>query len=39
MTTTEFIDRLYNLRTTSYHWTVDSDNKVVAQIRSGPNRV
>ena len=37
MTTTEFIDRLYNL-STSYHWSVDSDNKVVAQIKSGPNR-
>ena len=32
MNTTEFIDRLYNL-STSYHWTVDSDNKVVATIR------
>jgi len=37
MNTTEFIDRLYSL-STAYQWTVDTDNKVVAKIQSGPNR-
>lgn len=37
MNTTEFIDRLYSL-SSAYHWKVDGHNKVVAQIRSGPNR-
>lgn len=37
MNTTEFIDRLYSL-SSAYHWRVDDHNKVVAQIRSGPNR-
>lgn len=37
MNTTEFINRLNSL-SSSYHWTVDDHNKVVAKIRSGPNR-
>ncbi len=36
MNTNEFFDRLYNL-SGAYHWNVNG-NKVVATIRSGPNR-
>lgn len=37
MNVTEFINRLCNV-SESYHWDVDSNNKVVAKIQSGPNR-
>lgn len=32
-----FLNRLYNV-STSYHWHVNDENKVVATIQSGPNR-
>lgn len=37
MNVNDFVDRLYNL-STSYHWDVDETNRVVATIKSGPNR-
>jgi hypothetical protein len=33
----EFYNRLYNV-SESYHWHLNSNNKVVATIQSGPNR-
>jgi hypothetical protein len=33
----DFYNRLYNV-STSYHWHLNDNNKVVATIQSGPNR-
>tara|TARA_B100001778_G_scaffold258519_1_gene218772 strand:- start:1316 stop:1642 length:327 start_codon:yes stop_codon:yes gene_type:complete len=37
MTVTDFFNKLDNVAH-SYHWDVTSNNKVVATIRSGPNK-
>lgn len=37
MKVSEFLDKLYNV-SRSYHWTVLPNNKVVAEIQSGPYR-